>query len=50
MLKPEVLAEPYKYKRVIADYGLDNVPRENWPTHDFGVRDGIYYQLPTQTL
>lgn len=44
VLKPEVLAEPYKYKRVIADYGLDNVPQENWP------RDSKKYIIPTQTL
>lgn len=50
VLKPEVLAEPYKYKRVIADYGLDNIPQESWPTRNFETEDGKYYILPTQKL
>lgn len=52
VLKPEVLANPTKYKKVIANYGLDNVPKENWPTRNFVSESGEYseYILPTQKL
>ena len=50
VLKPEVLTNPTKYKKVIANYGLDNVPQESWPTRNFKAVDGKYYILPTQKL
>lgn len=49
VLKPEVLAEPYKYKRVIADYGLDNIPQENWPRTN-AIEGFRTYILPTRSL
>ena len=49
MLKPEVLAEPYKYERVIADYGLDNIPQESWPKTN-AIEGFRTYILPTKSL
>lgn len=49
VLKPEVLAEPYKYKRVIADYGLDNIPQESWPKTN-AIEGFRTYILPTKSL
>ena len=49
VLKPEVLANPTKYEKVIANYGLDNVPQENWPRTN-AIEGFRTYILPTRSL